>query len=151
MKTIDHPSQESQASLASLYQRIANGDEECLKFIIGYQHYCHNIDDQVDRDKPENMQGIEDICANYFNAYAIYNSNYWKKNHQELGLFIPVITSEYIESGDTSMMEQKAFLAGQGNLMLKAIAYIQGGWPLLREVTPLITRLSLEQHKILKG
>lgn len=143
---IDHPDLKSQERLMELYKLISNGDEDAFKFIIAWGHYVHNIDDQVDKDKG-NMQSAEDICANYFNAFVLYNSNFWIKNRTMLLPLIPLITNDYLNSSDKAL-KSSDYLRSSGNNMLKMIAYITGDWPLLRQVSPMIDQLSSEQQTL---
>lgn len=137
MSIIDFPQQEI---LEKLYKEIANNDEEAYKFIIAWQKYCHQVDDTVDEDLE-----CESIVESHFTAFAIYNSNYWMKYKDLLGILIPLITSDYIDS-NISTLPNIELLRGNGNLMLKAIAFIQGGWVLLRSVSPQINNLSYTEH-----
>jgi hypothetical protein len=142
----DSPDLAVQQDLLEVYKTISNGNLEALQFCIAWQHYCHNIDDQVDRDNPGNLMcSAEEVAANYFNAFCLYNSPFWVKNKDLLFILIPVITSDYIDS--CSLQNTNDHLRSCGNTMLKAVAYICGGWVLLRQVSPILNKFSDKQQR----
>lgn len=140
----DNTSLEVQTALMELYRTVAANNEEAFRFIIAWQHFCHNIDDDVDGQN--GMDKVENKIANYFQAAAIYSSNYYTKNAAHLFILIPLISSDYIDSNGN--IPQSTFLKGTGNNMLKAVAFIEGGWDLLRKVSPILNNLSYTEHTI---
>lgn len=126
-----------------LYLTIAHGDEEAYKFILAWQAYCHGIDDIVDGE----VKDVEGKVAVFFTAAAIFTSNYWAKNKHALYPLVAIITGDYVDSNTS--IPQADVLRGSGNNMLIAVAFLQGGYSLMRHITPKLRKLSWEYHHTL--
>lgn len=131
----------TQEELERIYQEAANGNDEAFRFIVAWQTYCHGIDDLVDEDIKEKRQTIN----LFFQAATLYSSNYWLKYSHALYPLIALITVDFADSNEPEMPNSQ-FLAASGNNMIKAVAFIQGGYSLLEQVSGKLNKLSARTH-----
>lgn len=134
-------SKETTEILQELYRTIANGNEDAYRFVVGWQAHSHSVDDIIDGE----AKSPEQIIASFFSLTVIHQSNYWIKNREYLYITVALVTSDYADS-NIKDMPQADFLRSTGNNLLKAVAFLEGGYSLLRKVSPIINRLSYKEH-----
>ena len=124
-----------------LYMEASNGNDEAFKFLIGFNNYCHGIDDIVDGE----VKDSEGIVAIFFTAAVIFHNNYWIKNSKHLLPVLILITNDYVDSNNEKE-KLRDMLRFCGNNMIKIVAFIEGGYELMRQVSPKLNALSYREH-----
>lgn len=136
-----------------LYDRAANGDRSAREYIELWNRYCHAVDDLVDAsDRP----GPEELLAVFAQAAVLYSHEFHRRHATTLLPVVLLVTSAY---ADSVKCEGKDGWAGQladvlrfaGNEMVKTVALLTGGYPLVRDLSPVLWAVSYGEHHDAEG
>lgn len=132
----------------SIYKQAANGNLEALAFLMGWNFYCHETDDLMDKEDKD----YEKFLAILAYANVLYSCPFYQKHVQKLQPMVRQVTSRYadsvrMEKSDKPWEKQWAdTLRFCGNDLVEAVAEIAGGYDLLRKVSPLLKECSWKDH-----
>lgn len=132
----------TQEELERIYQEAAAGDDSAFKFILAWGNYVHTIDDIVDGDMSPSNRNINRLM---FSAAQLYSSDFYRLYSYCLYPLIALITADYSDSNEEGIPNAQ-FLASTGNNMIKMIAFIKGGYPLLEVISTKLNVLSAKAH-----
>lgn len=139
---------EDDKAVESVYLRAANGSLDALNFLRMFHHYCHAIDDLIDDKQPS----PEKLLALLAQANLVYSMPFYKGHAGRLHLIVAHLTNAYADSIDWGKsrenwkVEWADKLRFAGNDMILAVALIEGGFSLMRELSPLVKELSWWNH-----
>jgi hypothetical protein len=140
----------SERKIALMYDEVACGNADALKFIFHWNLYCHGIDDIVDGSLA--MRDPEQVVGLFAEANLLYTLPFYRANWERLQSVVMLITNAYADSvmwedsydkGQRTMADVLRFA---GNEMLFAVALICGGYQHMRRVSAKLRNQSWQDH-----
>jgi len=138
MNTPEHPFSEE---TEKLYMQASNGNAEALQFLCMFNKYCHGIDDIVDGE----VKDAEGIISIFLSAGTVFSHSYWQVNGRDLYMTLVLLTNDYADSTKPTEV-MKDLLRFSGNNMIKAVAFLCGGYGNLRNISTKLNDLAFKEH-----
>lgn len=129
--------------IMSLYALASAGDPEAYAWLMAWHGWCHRIDDHIDEPGHDPSE-VVDLCAD---GCVLFSSAWYGRHARALGPLVAIVAEQYRSSlGASGVLGDALRIAG--NQVVLAVAYLQGGRPLLRVVSdqlwPLVRATQLE-------
>lgn len=136
-----------------LYDKAANGDRSAREYLELWNRYCHAVDDLVDAPERPSPESLLDV---FVQAAVLYSHDFHRRHASTLLPVVMLVTSAY---ADSVKCERKEGWAGaladvlrfSGNEMVKAVAMLTGGYPLVRDLSPVLWAVSYGEHHDAEG
>lgn len=119
------------------YIMAANGNQEALYFMVAWHEHCHEVDDLIDDHVTDPQKWLRAIA----NLNALYSTAFYIRYALDLRLTVMTITNAYADSllWENDTVEWKKHWADvirhTGLEMIYAVAYITGGYDLMRSIS----------------
>jgi hypothetical protein len=155
-ETVKESSQVQQADKLALLKQVCNGDEDAVRFLSAWQIYVNAIDDIVDGDVPRRA-----ACRSHGMANELYSCPFYRKHEARLQLLVQLITCAYQDSEELIektvnlpreyALQLSDVLRHAGAEMVRAVAYLTGGWNNLRKWSMKTHEVCYHEHHDAKG
>ena len=140
---------ETNQKAKTLAMAAANGNLDALHFLGTWNAYCHAVDDLV--DKPETS--AESKVQTFVLANIVYSTKFYQSHAAELQIPVILLSNAYADSVDWcnapehTKRQAADILRFSGNEMILAVAFICGGWQLVRKLSPQLRVVSFQAHE----
>jgi hypothetical protein len=132
---------EMRTAVAALYVEACNGREDALRFMVAFNQLAHAVDNLVDE-----KQGAEALFQVLTMEQSVMSCGFYREHEAELRLVWTLVRNGYADS--LALREERItdVIRFAGNEMVRAVAFICGGWELLRKLSPLLWASSWLAH-----
>lgn len=130
------------------YQQASDGNVDALNFLRLFHAYAHRIDDFLDK-KETDPHKLLSILAD---ANILYSLPFYTAHAHQLWPVVAGITNAFADSIAWSKDREKwksdwaDILRFSGNEIVLAVALIEGGFELMRQISPVVKELSWWNH-----
>ena len=136
------------ATFKELATKVANGNDEALVFLGLWANYAHGIDDIVDED----IKGAEAIMHVFMLGHLVYNCPFFVRNRACLDAVMVHTYGLYTDSerlkkeGKTWATAYADIIRCCGNDVVRAVAYIVGGFEHMQAISLCLAEESYKEH-----
>lgn len=140
--------------LDAVVRRAVQGSDDAYRFLFGWHHLCHAIDDIIDGDVPaERIK--EELLATFVYAKDLYSTAFYRQFTAELSGMIDAIFNAYADSVkwennaqvELWKQEQADILRSQGCDMILLVAKLCGGYDHMRSLSEAVRELSQRDQR----
>lgn len=120
------------------FTMVARGDHDAERFLALWGAYCHDVDDVID----ENLWDAEHIVSVLALAVTFYSDPYYVRNVALLRMPVLMATAVFADSCIWEQKEQPLWkrqfadvMRHSGNEVINCVAFIQGGYDHMQQVS----------------
>jgi len=132
---------------------LASGtNPEAKAFLYAWHRYCHLIDDVVDGEEPTIKAAQVGRWAN-----DLYSSAFYQRFSVVLGPQVQLITCHYEDSVEMEKSKERwqrtvaDVIRSNGADMVRMVAFIVGGYSLMRQISIPLRALCWREHHTIEG